>query len=360
MSETNKFNKTKYNEFVRKTYVQIYSQPWWMDAVCGQENWDVWVYEKGGEVIAAMPYYLETRGKYRYITKAPLTQNNGVLIKYPPQILKCAKKQSYEEEIISAAIAYINSLSLDVYEQQFPYSFTNFLPFYWNDFTAIPRVTYVIEDTSQVDKVEDNISSKYKNQLRKGEKSAAYIAPIDKDLFYTEHEKIFARQGLPCPFSKELWERLYQACKRQGAGRILTAQSHEKEVLSLAFLVWDEHSMYLLLGGEIPEFSSLQTYMVLVREGIRLASARGLKFDFEGSMIRRINHSFREYGGTPKLYYRIRKVFLPEIIRQEAEKVVQNLGGGVKRYSAYLPVPLRARHKVNSSICLLPVNKEAV
>lgn len=54
--------KEKYKEFCRQTYVPIYSKPWWMDAVCQKENWNVWLYEKGQDILAAMPYYLKTMG----------------------------------------------------------------------------------------------------------------------------------------------------------------------------------------------------------------------------------------------------------------------------------------------------------
>ena len=39
-------------------------------------------------------------------------------------------------------------------------------------------------------------------------------------------------------------------------------------------------------------------------------------------MIQRIAHSFRQFGGVPKPYYRIRKVFNPEIVRREAEEYI--------------------------------------
>ena len=72
-------SKTTYDRFCEKTYVPIYSKPWWLDAVCGADNWNVWIYKKGESVLAAMPYYFETRGEYKYITKATLTQNNGII-----------------------------------------------------------------------------------------------------------------------------------------------------------------------------------------------------------------------------------------------------------------------------------------
>ena len=54
-----------------------------------------------------------------------------------------------------------------------------------------------------------------------------------------------------------------------------------------------------------------------------MASQKGLKYDFEGSVIKRISKSFREFGGEAKPYFRIRKVFNPEIIRREAEDLIK-------------------------------------
>lgn len=76
-------NKNKYEKWIENNYVTIYSQPWWMDAVCGEDNWDVWLYEEGGTIIAAMPFFITSRNGKRLITKAPLTQNNGIIFSYP-------------------------------------------------------------------------------------------------------------------------------------------------------------------------------------------------------------------------------------------------------------------------------------
>lgn len=323
-------NKEKYKKFCEENYVPIYSKPWWMDAVCGADNWDVWLYENSGKIQAAMPYYKQIRGNYYYITKAPLTQNNGLIISYPDN-QKLDRRQSFEEKIIDEAVKYIKELGVDVYEQQYMYTFKNFLPFFWNGFTMIPRVTYVIEDTSDMERVEKGFSSNYRKKIKKGRKNTVSFSEINPEVFYKEHEKIFLRQGLNCPFSYDFWMKLQKECIERGAGEMIAAKDEKGTVLSLIFVVRDEKSMYLLLGGEIPEHSSLQTYTALVHHSIQLASQRGLKFDFEGSVIKRINHAMREYGGTPKRYFRIRKVFNSEIIMEEAKQQISQLNNEIQR-----------------------------
>ncbi len=321
-------NREKYVKFCEKTYVPIYSKPWWLDTVCGSENWDVWLYENGEEVLAAMPYYKEKRGAYRYITKAIWTQNNGIIFAHSPEA-KPVARQIFEERVINAACEYIRSLGVDVYEQQYHYSFTNWLPFFWNGYTAIVRYTYVMEDLTDMQEVSGRMSSKLRGKIKKGNKNAQIRTGLDPDRFYAEHEKVFLKQGLECPFSPKKWAELYDACKEHEACEIFYAQEPGGDVASVLFLVWDEQSVYQLLGGSMPEYQSLDTYDALIWEGIQFAAEKGLKYDFEGSVIKRISKSFREFGGEPKPYFRIRKVFNPEIMRAETESAIAHEAAAV-------------------------------
>ena len=317
-------NKEKYELFCEKTYVPIYSKSWWLDAVCGECNWDVWLYEKDEDILAAMPYYMEDRDGYKYITKAPLTQNNGIIFKFA-QDAKDITKRQFEEKVIDEACEFIEEMGLDVYEQQYQYDFNVWLPFYWHNYTAITRYTYVIDDTEDVESMWNNISYKYRKNIKKGQRNALFSKDLDYKVFYEEHKKIFSKQGLECPFSFELWDKLYHTCKEHNSGEIIYAHTEEGAVASILFLVWDEKAMYPILGGSMPEYQKLESYNALTWEALQFASSKGLKYDFEGSVIKRISKSFREFGGDPKPYFRIRKVFNPDIIRREAEDYIKLL-----------------------------------
>ena len=316
--------KEEYLKFCEENYVPIYSKSWWMDAVCGKVNWNVWLYREAGMIKAAMPYYVEYRNGKKYITKALLTQNNGII--FPENVdMKLSTKQAFEERVINAACEYIATQDCAVYEQQYQYTFDNWLPFFWNGYKAICRYTYVIEDTSDLDQVWGGISSKLRAIIRKGQRNISDIIEVDEEVFYTEHKKIFDKQGLDVPFSKEQWGQLYKTVKNQKDGVCLAALNDNKAIVSVIYLVWDEKSMYHLLGGGIPEFQNLDTYDALTWHAIHLASEKGLKYDFEGSVIKRIAKSFREFGGVPKPYFRIRKVFDPEIIMDEAKLEIERI-----------------------------------
>lgn len=317
-------NKEKYGSFCQNTYVPIWSKPWWMDAVCGPENWDVWLYEKGDAVLAAMPYYKEMRGTYRYITKAEQTQNNGIIF------LKDAKRKrasqgEFEEKIIHAACDYIESLGLDVYEQQYNHSFQNWSPFFWHNFTCVLRYTYVIENTEDLDAVYENITANYRQKIRKGQRLTSVSESITPEEFYVAYTDIFHRKNRPVPISETFWLNLYQACMQHNCGKMLCARDGDGAIHSILFAVWDEKYVYQLFAGYMQQYSSSQAYPALIWHAIQMASSMGLSYDFEGSMINGVAQAMREFGGEAKPYYRIRKVFNPEIVRKEAEDYISRL-----------------------------------
>jgi hypothetical protein len=92
--------KEKYKEFrEQNSNIPIFSQPWWLDAVCEDGKWDVAIVEKGGQKWATMPYCLRKRYGFTFITMPKLTQTLGPYIKYPKG-QKYYKKLSLEKELI--------------------------------------------------------------------------------------------------------------------------------------------------------------------------------------------------------------------------------------------------------------------
>lgn len=148
---------------------------------------------------------------------------------------------------------------------------------------------------------------------------------ISPEVFYKEHEKVFSKQGLPVPISMELWKRLYNAVQGENAGKMICARDGEGNIHSLLYIIWDEKAAYLILGGYMPEFASSQSYSMLIYHSIKMAHEKGVAYDFEGSMMKNIASSYRQFGGTPTPYYRIRKVFNPLIVRKETEDYIEKI-----------------------------------
>ena len=303
-------NKDRYKLICEKEKsIPIFSQYWWMQAVCPEENWDVYLVGNGMDIKASLPYSIQESENGKKIGRIPLTQTNGIWIKYPPSQGMIAR-QSYEEKIVNEICDFIESLHLVFYDQQYHYHFTNYLPFFWRYYKETTKYTYVIEDTSDLEKVRQGYSSKLKNMLRKAEKYVHIEEDDDLEEFYEINKKSFIRQEIDIPYSFSYFKGLYEACRRQNACKLLFARDEDGHTQSVAMIIWDAMSVYYLLNGTDPEWKTYQGNDLLIDYGISVAHKLGLKFDFEGSVIKNVNHAFREFGGRPIPYFRISKDFV--------------------------------------------------
>lgn len=302
-------NKEHYKILCEKEKtIPLFSQYWWMNTVCKENEWDVFLVGDEKNIIAAMPYFITMRDGKRLITKAKLTQNNGIWIKYPEN-QKIVSKLDYEEKIINKVCDFIESLSIDKYEQQYHYRFTNWLPFFWRYYREITRYTYVIEDTNNMEKIRSEYSSKIRNKINNAKKILKVYESEDLEKFYYVNKLSFDRQGIEIPYSFEFFKNLFKECDKKNCCKLLFAVDSENNIHSVAMIVWDEESVYYLLNGTAPDFKQYQGNALLIDRSIEIAHELGKKFDFEGSVIKNIEQSFRQYGGIPKLYFRIYKEF---------------------------------------------------
>ena len=302
-------DRERYQELCkRESTIPIFSQGWWLDTVCGMDSWDVYLIGNGMDIKASLVYSFQECYNGKSIGRISLTQNNGIWIKYP-KAQGIIARQSYEEKIVNEICDFIESLGLIKYDQQFHYHFTNYLPFFWRYYKETTKYTYVIEDTSDMKSVRLGYSSKLKNVLRKAEKYLHIEEETDLEEFYSINKMSFERQGMEIPYSFEYFKKIYDACKERDSGMLLCARDEEGNTHSVAMLVWDKMSVYYLLNGTNPDLKQFQGNNLLIDYSIMEAHKRNLQFDFEGSVIKNVNHAFREFGGEPKPYFRITKEF---------------------------------------------------
>ena len=96
--------KEKYVEFCKtEISMPIFSKSWWLDTVCGHNNWDVALVEKDNTIVASMPYFLTKKFMLRMVFMPQLTQTMGPYIIYPKN-QKYETKLSYEKDMMKKLI----------------------------------------------------------------------------------------------------------------------------------------------------------------------------------------------------------------------------------------------------------------
>lgn len=284
--------------------IPVFSQAWWLDSVCGMDNWDVVFVEKGDEVIASMPYYKTKRAVFDMITMPVLTQTMGPYIKYP-QGQSYEKRLSFEKDVMTTLIEKLPNF--DLFTQNFHYDISNWLPFYWKDFKQTTRYTYVIEDLSDLDRVFSNFNRAKRKNIKRSENELDVYFDLSAKDFYENHKMTLAKQNSNIVYDFNIFEKMYKNGYKNNAATTIYAVDAESNIHSALFVIWDKNSAYNLISTIDPDFRNSGSASLLIKEIITLMSTKTTKFDFEGSMIENVENSFRQFGAIQKPYSQISK-----------------------------------------------------
>ena len=303
----NQTKKDRYcNLCIVKQDIPLFMQSWWMDAVCSEKNWDVLIYEKNNKILGVLVYYFVKKLGFKIIIQPQLTQFNGIWINYSNN-KSVNDIISFEKEVMTDLIKQLEKLKFGYYEQNFHYSITNWLPFYWNGYKQSTRYTYQILDISNIDKCFQQFKASKKSHINKAKKTIQINFELSGEEFYNQLQQNLNSLGHKVNYSKDLFLRIFEACKLRNKGCIISAHDNELNLHAALFIVWDENSAYNLISTINPEFRSSGATSLLFLEAIRHMSNKTKLFDFEGSMSENIEKSFREFGSVQMPYFRIRK-----------------------------------------------------
>ena len=299
-------NKELYREFcLRTSDLPIFMQDWWLDAVCAGKQWDVLLsFNKNGEIQAAMPYLLRKRAWMKYIVMPQQTQIGGIWISdvaLPDNVDRLT-------EICQDFTRQLAELGLSYYYQHYPIGSNAIESMRTLGFKIKERITYRIEDLSNLDQV---ISAFSKNKKRQLQKALSLHAETNMNIedFYRFHVRCLQEQGKQISYTREFLLVLERKTSRLQQSQIISIHNADNEILAAAFLVWDKNSMYYLIPCYDLKHKDSGASALLVLESIKLARKQGVVFDFEGSMIRGVANHYKQFGGARTVYYSVEKYY---------------------------------------------------
>ena len=301
----NMTNKELYHEFcLNNSDLPLFMTDWWMDAVCAGKQWDVLLsFHEDGSIQAALPYLIRKRLWMRYIVMPQQTQIGGIWLRED-----VANTPDKVTTICQLFAEQLSALKLHYYYQHYPIHSAAVEDMRTLGFTTKERVTYRIEDLSNLDKV---IAAFSKNKKRQLQKALSLHAETNMNVedFYRYHVQCLHNQGKQISYSREFLLVLERKARRLKQCQILSICNADNEVLAAAFLVWDKHSMYYLIPCYNPQHKDSGASALLVLEAIKLARQQGVAFDFEGSMIKGVANHYKQFGSTRTIYYSVEKYY---------------------------------------------------
>jgi hypothetical protein len=280
----------------------IFEQPWWLDCVA-PGAWNAAEVRRGDDVVARLPYVARRRVALRTIVQPQLTQTLGPWLAATSG--KPEKGKDNERALLGELIDMLPPF--DVFRQCFSPALTNWLPFYWTGFEAAVRYTYRIEDLTDLDHVQRG----FREHVRRGIRKASAAVEVDHDFPLEDLLRLdvetYARQGLKLAHSHDVLRRLDAECAARGARRIFGAVDGQGNAHAALYVVWDERVCYALVNARNPDIQAFGANTLLYWEAIRLAAEVSRVFDFEGSMVKPVEHFFRGFGGRQTQYFCISK-----------------------------------------------------
>lgn len=303
-------NKERYAELCAKEpSICVYDQPWWMDAVCGENNWDVLLYEKNGNILGALTYYVKEKYGLRYITQPPFTQHNGTWIKYTENLSE-SKRISLEKEVLDGLIEQLEQLPVCYYQQQFSPNLTNWLPFYWQRYSQTTQYTYRLPDIHDPDALLQNFKSGKQQAIKKASSLGLHLEfDLPADTFYEFHKACLKKQGREISYSRDLLKKLYDAIYSHKSGRSAYVLDAQDNILCAIIIPTDKVWAYHLITALDPDARKTGALDFLVFEMIKYFSDKVTGYDFEGSMMKGVEESYRHFGTVQTPYFSIHKTY---------------------------------------------------
>ena len=302
MSKNINFDKDMYRDLCgRDLEVPVFYQAWWLDIVCGSNDWQVALYIEDPHVVAVMPYYLKRISFFDTITMPALTKFMG-----PFFVRKFDDRKS--QSILNKLVEALPPVSKFV--QTLHYQIKNWLPYKWKGFGQTAYYSYVLRGIKNLDQIWKNIDSDYRNnKIARAEELFEIRENLDFDTLYRLTTEPFERQKIKMPVSRPLLEKIIIAAETRKSGKSFYAIDRQGITTAVVFLIWDRKSCYLLLAGENEDSRSNGGGIYLIWKAIEYAS-KNLQvntFDFLGGMSENLERTRRQFGAEQVPYFLVSK-----------------------------------------------------
>jgi hypothetical protein len=174
-------------------------------------------------------------------------------------------------------------------------------PLSWHGYTQTTRTTWRIAADQSMEEIRIAMRATTRRKLRAAERDQLTVGDGGVEDVLAACAATFERQDGTLP-ARETLRQLATAALANGKGRVLAVRSAEGELVSAGLFVFDDRWTWSIANGHIPMKVALGAPTLLMDTAISQAMERGTGFDFEGSMIKPIEHFVRGFGGTPTAY----------------------------------------------------------
>jgi hypothetical protein len=282
----------------------IYTNLWWLEAVAPGRYKLLEVRNPEGDLLAAWPLVYREADSGLIYEMPVLTQKLGII--FAPSTLKAIEEQSAKQKLTDELIKLIDYAHQ--FHQQFHETFTDWLPFYWQGFAQTTRYTYILQDLTDIDRVWSELRPNHRRDIRRSERLGIRVRDdLALSEFLELNRQTYARQGLLPVADDDTIHRVDAACLKHARRKIFAGVDVSGNVHAAVYVAWWRDTAYYLMGGSDTRFRDSGAQLLTLWEAIKFTSKVIMRFDFEGSMLPRVERIFRGFGAKQIPYFTISK-----------------------------------------------------
>jgi hypothetical protein len=254
----------------------IYHEPWWLD-IATDGQWSEQVVEIGGAI-----------ARLRY----PLQLSNGGLISRMPTLVRTlgpeffglrGKRVTMERRKLALAGRLIDRLSeISYFEHVFDPRVADAAMFVRRrDFGVTLHYAYRASAGLSEEESWSRMTDKVRNHVRTASRQFQVCTTTDADLFCDFHDRCL--RGQPNGHGLDRMRHLVRTILMRGAGQILAAVDDRGSLIAALLVVWDSDAVRSLIAARDTQRSGGGALSLLMHHAMRIATERGVAFDFDGA-----------------------------------------------------------------------------
>jgi Acetyltransferase (GNAT) domain len=284
--------------------VCVFGQAWFLDAVCGAENWGACVdITQNGQINGVLPYFITKKWGFKIITQPTLTGYMGLWIRYETQ-WNAHQKNSQERVVLKKLIAQLPSVYF--FSQAYPPFFQNWLPFQWVGFGITVRMTHLLLSIQDIDRVYLDFKDSVRRKIKKAALTINVEITDDVALVYNIYAEIMRIKGRGMSYNQAFLANIHTKIKDNHAGQLYKAVDTEGVVHAAIYIIWDRETAYYWLGGSSVAHRESGALTLLVWEIMKDLGKRGIQnFDFTGSDLENLESFFSAFNTEKRTYFKV-------------------------------------------------------
>ena len=169
------------------------------------------------------------------------------------------------------------------------------------------RYTYLLKNIRDHQAVWENMSPNIRRNIAKAQNK--YHISVKKGIplneFLAVQAQTFDRQHVRIKEDTNVLKDLIATCRQRGQGDLWGGYDEQGHLHAAAFIVWQDRSAYYLAGGGNPAYRGSGAQSYVLWECLHFVSQFTTVFDFEGSMLPRVERFFREFGAIQTPFFTI-------------------------------------------------------